>query len=120
MTLTLKKVPLAKVVTKQYSRGAYNDVADQVIALADTQEGVVITDINEDEFRKQLIPAVRRIVGQRLGRQLNVGVVDGVDGFVVYAGAPVVKRPPLTDAQKKQRAEKRAANKAAKATKAAA
>lgn len=112
MPLTLKKVDLSKVVAKERTRGAYNEVLDQVLALADTKEGVVVSDIEESELTKQLIPAVRRAVGAKLNRKLIVGTVEGVNGYVLYVGGALEARTPLTDEQKAARKAKRAENKA--------
>lgn len=84
---------LTKPRSERGNYGEYEEVIEAVVGAIDTDKGIVITEVEQEELDKRLIPNVRRAIARRLNRRLVVAVADGVDGVVFYVGAPIVSKP---------------------------
>jgi hypothetical protein len=62
------------------SRGNYDELAFAIIGTDGTGNAIHVTGVGDEELTKRLIPAVRRIVANKLDKRLIVGVAKNDDG----------------------------------------
>jgi hypothetical protein len=111
----------ATTLVPHKARGVYDEIGEAVIELADTDECIAVDGYSDEVFRSKVIPAVRRMVSQKLDRKLIVGIqhdagdepIEGVvlfsvGGAITHDGGP---NPTGTTAQKAAAAKKAAAKK---------
>jgi len=70
----------AAQVLPNRERGAYDELAEAVIATAGTGKAIHVTGIDESTLTKRCLPAVRRMVGAKLDRRVTVGIAKDADG----------------------------------------